>query len=194
MCGRYYLDDETAREIERLVRKIDQELNAVTGRDIYPSEIAAVLTGRKKELSVELMNWGFPKYQQSGLLINARAETVKEKVSFRDSVMSRRCIIPAKHYYEWDSYKSKVTFYREENPVLYMAGFFNRFQDGDHFIILTTEANDSVKNVHDRMPLLLDEREISDWIYDDRFLDLALKKTSPKLLQYQEYAQQTLFL
>lgn len=140
------------------------------------------------------MNWGFPKYQHNGLLINARAETVKEKVSFRDSVRSRRCIIPAKHYYEWDPYKSKVTFYREEAPVLYMAGFYNRFQDGDHFVILSTEANESVKPVHDRMPLILEEKEILNWIYDDCFLDLALKKTSPKLIQYQEYAQQTLFL
>lgn len=129
MCGRYYVDDETAREIERLVRKIDHELNATSGRDVHPSEKAIVLTGKQKELTAEQMNWGFPKYQHNGLLINARAETVKEKVSFRDSVRSRRCIIPAKHYYEWDPYKSKVTFYREEAPVLYMAGFYNRFQD-----------------------------------------------------------------
>ena len=193
MCGRYYVDDETVREIERLVQKIDSELNSTVGRDIRPSEKATVLTGRVQNLSAEYMNWGFPKYQHSGLIINARVETVQEKVSFRDSVMKRRCIIPARHYYEWDSSKNKVTFYREDDSVIFMAGFYNRFTDGDHFIILTTEANNSVKKIHDRMPVILEENEIYDWIYDNRFLDYAICKKSPELIQYQEYVQQSLF-
>lgn len=192
MCGRYYVDDETAREIERIIREVGQKLPKQTG-DICPSVSAAVLTGQKEHLTAEMMKWGFLQPQRSGLLINARAETALERRTFRDSVLHRRCIIPAKHFYEWDKTKNKVSFYRKDQPVLFMAGFYNYFQDGNRFIILTTQANASVLPVHDRMPLILEKKELEDWIYDDRFLDFALHKTPPMLEKYQEYEQQSLF-
>ena len=79
------------------------------------------------------MQWGFPQYQKKGLLINARAETALERKSFRDSVLHRRCVIPARHFYEWDSDKNKVTFFRKDAAVVYMAGFYNRFGDEERF-------------------------------------------------------------
>ncbi|MCI6835715.1 MAG: SOS response-associated peptidase, partial [Phocaeicola vulgatus] len=117
-----------------------------------------------------------------------------ERKSFRDSVMHRRCIIPAKQFYEWDPDKNKVTFLRENQPVLFMAGFYNRFQDDNHFIILTTQANESVSPVHHRMPLILDRSELEDWVYEDTFLEYALHKKPPQLARRQDYEQQSLFL
>lgn len=140
------------------------------------------------------MHWGFPQYQKKGLLINARAETALERRTFCDSVRHRRCIIPAKHFYEWDSDKNKVTFFREDRPVLFMAGFYNRFQNEERFMILTTQANASVNPVHNRMPVVLDESELEDWVYDDKFTEYALHKIPPKLWRKQEYEQQSLFL
>lgn len=192
MCGRYYIDDDTAREIEKLVRKVDQKINEM-GRDIHPSESAPVLTGRKASLSAEQMRWGFPQYQGKGLLINARSETVLERKMFRDSVLHRRCVIPAKHFYEWNPSKEKVTFLRENRSVIYMAGFYNCFQGEDRFMILTSPANASVEAVHDRMPLILEEQEILDWIYEERFLEFALHREQPQLQKYQPYEQQSLF-
>ena len=193
MCGRYYVDDDTAREIEKLVHQVDRKLHGTGNGDIHPSENALVLTGRKTSLSAEVMKWGFPQYRGKGLLINARSETVLDKRMFRDSVLHRRCIIPAKHFYEWDRSKEKVSFFRENSPVIYMAGFYNRFQEEDRFIILTVPANVSVEPVHDRMPLILEEQEIQDWVYEERFLDYALHKQQPQLQKYQPYIQQSLF-
>lgn len=193
MCGRYYVDDDTAREIEQVVREVDARLRRECTGDVCPSQPAAVITGRKARLTAEEMVWGFPRYQKKGLLINARAESVLERSMFRDSVLHRRCIIPAKHFYEWDEAESKVTFWQEEEPLLFMAGFYNRFRNEDRFIILTTEANASVSPVHDRMPLLLERRELEDWIYEDQFLDFALHKQQPQLKRWQEYEQQSLF-
>ena len=193
MCGRYYVDDDTAREIEKLVREVDGKINLPVNRDIHPSENAVVLTGRKPAVAAEIMQWGFPQYQRKGLLINARSETVLEKRMFRDSVLHRRCIIPAKQFYEWNPSGEKVTFSGRDTSVIYMAGFYNHFQETDHFIILTTAANASVENVHDRMPLLLERSELEDWIYDEGFLDYALHKQQPLLRQYQPYVQQSLF-
>src|SRR5699024_8675572 len=80
--------------------------------DICPSQQAPVLTGEGGELHLELMTWGFlppageekreGKGRPGGLIINARAETALEKRMFRDSIRSRRCVIPAAHFYEWD--------------------------------------------------------------------------------------------
>ena len=75
MCGRYYVDDDTAREIEKVVREVDDKLRRECRGDVYPSQSATVITGRKPHLLAEEMSWGFPQYQKKGLLINARAET-----------------------------------------------------------------------------------------------------------------------
>lgn len=78
MCGRYYVDDETSREIEKIVRKLDQRLKIEHGQDIHPSESAVILTKECKEVAARQMQWGFPGFQGKGLLINARAEAIKK--------------------------------------------------------------------------------------------------------------------
>ena len=209
MCGRFYVDEGTAREIEQIIRGVDLRIQKMRTGDIYPSQSAGILTCNSRQknplsagsaaensptLELTEMHWGFPQYQKKGLLINARAETALERRTFRESVLHRRCVIPARHFYEWDSDKNKVTFFREDRPVLFMAGFYNRFQDEVRFIILTTQANASVSPVHSRMPLILDEGELEDWVYDDKFTEYALHKTPTELLREQEYEQQSLFL
>ena len=193
MCGRYYVDQSMVGEIESLVREVDEKIQKERSRDICPSQTAVVITGRKPYLRAEEMIWGFPQYQKKGLLINARAETALERKIFRDSVLHRRCIIPAKHFYEWDAQKERVTFYRKDQSMLFMAGFYNWFQEEERFIILTTEANASVSPVHSRMPLLLEKNELEDWIYEDTFLEFVLHKTPMLLERQQEYEQQSLF-
>lgn len=218
MCGRFFVNDDVAREIEKIVREISGQTRGgrIGGQagmgeisdhagaygdfaglyragDVYPSQSTVVLSGRGQGVTAEDMAWGFIAYDKKGLLINARAETVLERKTFRDSILHRRCIIPAKHFYEWDKAKNKVTFLRSDRPILYMAGFYRKYGGEDRFIIITTQANASVLKIHDRMPLILEEKEISDWICDDKFLEFALHKTMPMLDSYQEYEQQCLF-
>ena len=140
------------------------------------------------------MRWGFlGGADRKQLMINARAESALEKKSFSESVLRRRCIVPAKHFYEWDAQKNKATFTWDESPSLYMAGFWNYFGTESRFIILTTEANDSMRKVHDRMPLILPENQIMDWIDEDDMVRDFLAQPSPMLSKYQEYEQLTLW-
>ena len=209
MCGRFYVDEGTAREIEQIIRGVDLRIQKMRTGDIYPSQSAGILTCHSRQknplsagsaaenspaLEMNEMHWGFPQYQKKGLLINARAETALERKTFRESVLHRRCVIPARHFYEWDSDKNKVILFREDRPVLFMAGFYNRFQDEERFIILTTQANASVNPVHNRMPVVLENGELEDWVYDDKFTEYALHKTPPALWREQEYEQQSFFL
>lgn len=110
MCGRFYVDETTAKELERIIRNVNLRMRNIHFGDIYPSQTAGILAGDVSGLDLKEMNWGFPQYQKKGLLINARAETVLERKMFRESVLHRRCVIPAKHFYEWDASKNKVSF------------------------------------------------------------------------------------
>ena len=193
MCGRYYVDDDTAREIEKVIRDLDKKLVMERKTDIHPSDKAVVINLQKEQLSAELMRWGFPGYQGKGLLINARTETILEKPTFRESVLNRRCIIPAKGFYEWNQKKEKNVFYHEYRPVLWMAGCFREIQGEKRFVILTTQANASVACVHHRMPLILDTADIENWIEDDQFVEYYLRKVPVQLARLTSYEQLSLF-
>lgn len=204
MCGRYYVDDDTAREIERLVRQVDENrrqaaLPSVTlqAKDICPTDTAPVLAASDvgSNLCCRMQRWGFwGGASPSGrgakkLIFNARSETAAEKPMFSAAVAHRRAVIPATWFYEWNREKEKNIFSRGERRVLFMAGFYDRYPDGEHFVILTTQANASMKPVHDRMPLVLEEEEIRPWILEPgRTRDFLLKRPCP-LERRSEYEQ-----
>lgn len=203
MCCRYYFDDIVMADVARLTENAvgtyfsgnQLDTNDLISRkftgDIHPADSAIILSGSRFSLQAEVMGWGFPSYNQ--LLINARAESALQKPTFSESVMRRRCIIPARHFYEWDSKKNKVTFSLFESPVMYMAGFYNVVNNEKRFIILTTGANESMEKVHDRMPLILPEKQVRDWIFDDEMVRDILAQESPILKAEQKYEQLTLW-
>ena len=101
-------------------------------------------------------------------------------------------MIPAAHFYEWDEDGDRAQFSDRESPLLYMAGFYQYFQEEKRFIILTTRANASVERVHDRMPVLLGKEEIASWVFEDEFMPFFLERTPAELEKFQEYQQTTL--
>ena len=115
-------------------------------------------------ISAEILKWGFPGFDKGKLLINARAESVKTKSTFADSFASRRCVLPAAGFYEWDRKKEKVTFRLGDKPILYLAGIYRPYGAEKRFVVLTREANDSMRPVHDRMPLILSKEEVRPWV------------------------------
>ncbi len=192
MCGRYYIDKDVEEELYRVLQEIDEKLRTERTGDIFPANAAPVIYGKNAKLCGKEMKWGFMGRDKK-LLINARAETALERPTFSDSVRQRRCVVPARHFYEWDRGKQKVTFCRKQGKILYMAGFYREQEDGPHFVILTTAANDSVSPVHERMPLILEKEEMLPWIYDMEKVGNFLTKSSPMLERRQDYEQMSLF-
>ncbi len=193
MCGRYFVDDEMGREIKKICKQIDDSKLKVTRGDVRPTDMAVVLMGMK-EVRTEQMQWGFTQQYQEGLLINARAETVLSKPSFRDSMRHCRCVIPAAGFYEWNKAKEQVSFRMPQSKILYMAGIWQPTAKEKQFTILTTSPNDSVSPVHDRMPLVLTSEEIIPWIQSFDAAEKLLTKTPPFLEHKQEYEQLSLFI
>ena len=193
MCGRYYVDDDTAREIERIIRIADEKVRNMTTGDIRPTDMAPILMADDRALCCHMQKWGFPGFDKKQVIFNARSESALEKSTFRDAMTKRRIVVPAAGFYEWNSRKEKSTFYRKNHPALFMAGLYNPYEEGNRFVILTTSANTSMEPVHDRMPLLLEEDELLPWILDLNAAKEILMKVPYLLERKTEFEQMSLF-
>lgn len=131
---------------------------------------------RSQQPQIEMLRWGFNAAGAPGqpprLLINARSETVSQLRSFKTAWHERRCLVPADWFYEWNQQskpKQPWRFVIEGESPMIIAGIWSptRLADGtsvDAYAVLTTEANATVAQVHDRMPVILHERDWGTWI------------------------------
>lgn len=194
MCSRYYFDDDTMNDILNIVKETDASLRGMrVNRDIYPTDDAAVMIKSTDGIKLTGIRWGYPGINGSGVIINARAESVLEKKMFRGGIRHRRAVIPARYFYEWSRNKEKNTFRRKDRDTVCMAGFYDLTDGGEHFVIITTRANASMIKVHDRMPLILEKEQIKDWLSDDSAVESLLQQMPVLLDRETEYEQQTLF-
>lgn len=182
MCGRFILVtdlSEIARvfDISRIPFSFAPDPNIAPGRQIP----ALVGSGGGYEMASFL--WGLIPFwaKDSSIgarLINARAETVAEKPSFKNAFRHRRCLIPADGFYEWKKEGSKKTPYRfslKSEALLYFAGLYEKWTGPDKkqiasCTIITTGANSLVATVHDRMPVILSKSDRLQWL-DERLQD-----------------------
>ena len=197
MCGRYHFSAELLDEIRDLTEQKDWKLElGVLDRDIHPGDTAPVIVAAGDQggsLRVCRQKWGYPGPGGKGLVFNARSESVFEKRMFRESVSLRRAVVPVSWFYEWNKNKEKFTFTKEGSRILFLAGFYGRYEDGDRFVILTTQANASMAPVHSRMPLVLEREQVREWILDSKKTKELLGQEPPRLARDCEYEQQTLF-
>lgn len=200
-------DEDTAREINRIIRTTEDKIRQaaaeselqLSAKDIHPAGSAPILLAGNLGISYEWQHWGLQGRQQPDtrkrgtLIFNARSETALERPMFKDSVLHRRAVIPASGFYEWNGQKEKHIFTRKDAKALFMAGFYKLTEKGKCFVILTTQANASMKSVHERMPLILEEDEITEWIYQDDKTEELLHKVPCQLECRTEYKQMGLF-
>ncbi len=195
MCCRFYSDETTQKDIVGLVDGYDKGIDWLREGDVHPGDKATVIIKGSNGLFAGDMRFGMNGSRNTAdtkapaLLINARVETVREKKSFAESVAERRCVIPAKKFYEWDRDKNKAEFSSVKEKSVYLAGIY---RDSD-FVILTTAANGSMKPVHDRMPLTLRRDQIEPWLTDAEKTDEILSQTPAELSVYREFVQLSLF-
>lgn len=193
MCGRFVIGGDFRDKLNELIAAegiIPSDLPyQESGQDVFPSESSLVIhTGGRKLLAGEML-WGFSNQYRKGLIINARAETVREKNLFSDSIMNRRCLIPASGFYEWDPYKARFRFSRPDDELLLLAGIYHEEQGTPRYTILTTHANESMIPVHDRMPVMIGRDEIRPWLNDNEKLSDFLERSQVQLVCEQDSGQ-----
>ena len=186
MCGRYLFSTQEYKKFQQIVRDAQRrsngqhnELNFPAG-DIAPTNEAPVLIASGDKVVAEFQRWGIPGWR-GGMMINARAETVCVKPMFRRSMAAQRCVIPASGYYEWDAGKHKYFFQLPGKPI-YLAGIYDNIEGINCFVILTTSPNETVKDIHDRMPLILNHDQVRPWLTDAQSA-LGLLTIVPPALQ-----------
>ena len=166
MCGRYALHSNP--EVVALLFGLS-EIPAYTPRyNIAPS--AQVLIVRQDEAA--MVRWGLvPRWAKDPAIgvkmKNARAESVAEKTSFREAYRKRRCLIPANGFYEWkpeNGLKQPYYIYPSGGALFAFAGLWEQWNDLQTCTVITTEANDKMAAVADRMPVIVSPAEYSEWL------------------------------
>jgi putative SOS response-associated peptidase YedK len=136
------------------------------------------------------MKWGlvpsWSKDQAVGFKsINARSETAADKPTFRAAFKKRHCLVPASGFYEWkkEGKKKLPLLFKPRSGLFGFAGLWETWHDGalkmETFTILTTDANELVRNVHDRMPVILDRADFAAWLVPSGEKDRDLQLLRP---------------
>lgn len=201
MCGRY----ATARARQELLDEFQIQLDATEDAlepdyNVAPTRnVPVVLARHAKDAPEEpalrqlrLVRWGLvPSWAKDisigSKMINARAETVREKPSYRRAFAKRRCLLPADGFYEWykvenpgeKPQKQPFFIHPKDGQVMAMAGLYElwrpRTEEGEEpadwlwtCTIITTKATDEVGRIHDRMPMVVQPDKWGDWLDPDR--------------------------
>jgi putative SOS response-associated peptidase YedK len=173
MCGRYTLHQSTDEVTRHFVNRLDFELEP--RYNIAPTQEILIL--RKSDVSVDACSFDFVRWglvpawskdaSAAARMINARSETVATKPAFRSAYKSRRCLIPADGFYEWDKVtgsRQPYHFRRMDGRMFAFAGLWEAWTaPGGELLrtctILTTSANGVVGPIHERMPVILQDQD-----------------------------------
>jgi len=178
MCARYNLR-ATPQQLIEIFQLLREPL--VTPRfNIAPTQQIAVVRRIDKQRELSMMRWGlvpsWSKDVKAGPpLLNARGDTVATKPSFRSAFKKRRCLVPASGFYEWQKGDGKTRqpfhIHLKREPLFAFAGLWECWQGGSEPLesatIITTDANELMRPIHDRMPVILPEEAYDTWLDPD---------------------------
>lgn len=178
MCGRF-----TQRQPAAKIKKefgVEEALEVEASYNIAPTQNILGVRQTPDGREMSFLKWGLiPSWAKDSSmgakLINARSETITEKPSFREAFKRRRCIIPADGFYEWQrtgGRKQPFFFHFRDDRLFGFAGLWDRWKSEDGELIesctiLTTDANEALRPVHDRMPMILHPETYELWLDDD---------------------------
>ena len=182
MCGRFTL---TRKNLEQLAASLDADVlpdDAPLYRPRYniaPTDQHWILRTKREQRQLLAAKWGLVNSWQTDAKgafkqINARSESAPSRPAFRDAYVHRRCVVPADGFFEWTGTKEArrpIWFHPPQDDLLLFAGLYESWRDPKTdawqrtFTILTTDANEIVAPVHDRMPVILPPERVDEWLH-----------------------------
>lgn len=193
MCGRYTLEDN----LEKMEKWFDADAEDIEqlspNYNVAPTtEMPVVGENREDKRTIRRFRWGYIPFwaeeeDTEYSMINARAESLESKRSYKRSFEQYRCLVPASGFYEWKGEKGNKTpyyIYPSHEPLFSFAGLYNIWEspEGEKiptYTIITTDANEKVGEIHDRMPGMLLKEEWDKWLdpenHDTRTLQELLQ-------------------
>ncbi len=198
MCGRYTLKKNPVEFLHKVFPEIqfDPAFAFTPSENVCPTMEVPVVLNANGTPFCTLLRWGLiPSWSREDKpvtgIINARSETVGEKPSFKASFRRKRCLVPADGFYEWKkaaagSKKIPYRFFKKSDPFLLLAGIWDEWERPAGllrtFTVLTTAANASVADVHDRMPVILDKNQANQWLSKNEDTSLFFRLFDPEKL------------
>jgi putative SOS response-associated peptidase YedK len=197
MCGRYSfaIEDELIRE------RFGVSVRSAIYKARYncaPSQDLAVISTEEPEI-LNFYRWGLIPFWAKdpsigNKLINARAETIVNKPSYKQAFRNRRCLVLSDGFFEWEKTREKIP-YRislQDNAPFSMAGIWEKWKNQEgviihSFSIITTNANSLIEEIHDRMPVILKREDEKKWlsaIGETELLELLLPYPSERMKKY----------
>lgn len=177
MCGRFSLAASDAEQLARRFAFSSTQLEWRPSYNIAPTEAAlAVVAGRGGERQAAALRWGLIPFwakdaKIGATMINAKAETLAERPAFKESLESRRCLVLADGFYEWEKAgkaRHPIRYTLASGEVFAFAGLWARWRGPAGMVesctIVTTETNELIRPVHDRMPVILSEEAERLWL------------------------------
>ena len=169
MCGRYVITSPVSKTDKLVKSAIKVEDNE--NYNAHPYQKLPVIKKYKNGNTLENLKWGiipsWAKDKDFKALINARLETIDEKVSFKKLIKDFRCVAVANGFYEWKrEEKEKIPYYflRDDKKTIFFAGIY----ENDQFCLITEEASENIKEIHHRQPVILNQIDVN------RYLNLEL--------------------
>lgn len=175
MCGR--IDIQGERLSQGVSRLLGFDFDVASNRDLRPTQTLQAIILSDQGFTQMDAAWGIKPAWSKQLLINAKAETVAQKPTFKKAFRERRCIVPCSGWYEWrdegGAKKQKYHFQHSEGLPLLMAAIWypSAAEGGSRQIVtLTTAPNSPCAEYHSRMPLLIEPEELAIWLGDQSII------------------------
>jgi len=173
MCGRYVVTNPVSKT--KSLVKTAIKVEDIENYNAHPYQDLPVIKKYTNGNALENLKWGlvpsWSKKKEFKPLINARLETIDEKVSFKKLIQLTRCVAVADGFYEWKrEEKNKIPYYflREDKKIIYIAGIY----ENDQFCLVTEEASKNILEIHRRQPVILNEKDVN------RYLNIELNGSS----------------
>ena len=158
MCGRYHFNILASRKGKQLKEKaISLNLTYKEG-EIFPDDKVLCIIPSENKIDLEVMKWGI---KSRSLIINARYETLDYRPAFAQYTHNR-CAVIADCFYEWDKDKHRYEI-RTADDYMYLACICNNQKE---LVILTIASDEQFKNIHDRMPIVMDKDEMLCFVHN----------------------------
>ena len=188
MCGRYKITKPVSKTIDLVKTNIKVEDN--DNYNAHPTQKLPIIKSYTNGKALELCEWGLvpawsKKLEKFTPLINARRETLMEKVTFKNLIQTSRCLVLADGYYEWKrEEKNKVPYYftKDDDEFMFLAGIHQNNQ----FCIITREATEEIREIHHREPLILNQSQINNFLNVKKDATEVLNSIKPPKLIFHE--------
>lgn len=195
MCGRFSISPKKQSIPKDLLKKPPFQIEIDFSHNVAPTQLAPIITNLAPD-SISQLHWGLvPPWSKDGKLngkmINARAEGIFAKPSFRMAIRKKRCLVLADSFYEWRKEGKRKKPYRilpKNEEMMTFAGIWEEWTQGSKsvktFSIITCAANRDVADLHDRMPVILNTPEQREAWLSEQTIDQIEKLLQPPAAGY----------